>query len=108
MEEQQKTVAGIKVNGNGKGAVITVSGVSVTALVGLIAWGVSAVGQIEGNAEALKKNAVDHKVIYTQLHDIKIENNTIKTLQQERHVEITKRLDRQEQKLDAIMEKLSK
>lgn len=109
MGEQHKTIAKIKTNDKGN-PIIAFGGVSVSAFVviGAIVWAVNVFGQVEGNSEALVKNAEDHKVIEASLAAIRLENNTIKTLQKERHTELTKRLERQEQKLDAIMEKLSK
>ena len=109
MEEQEKTIARIKTNEKGN-PMIAFGGVSVSlfVVIGVIAWAVNVFGQVEGNSEALIKNAEDHKVIYASLEAIRLENNTIKTLQKERHTELTKRLDRQEAKLDAIMDKLSK
>lgn len=104
----QKANAGFRINGNGKKIAITVSGVSLSALIACIVWVVSTCQRVQANTKDITDVKAKSTELADQINCIKLETNTIKTLQAERHSEMLRRLDSQDKKLDAIMDKLSK
>jgi len=98
MTEEQK----VKVKTN-----LKVGGISAVSVVSAIAFVTTAFGQIQENKKELADNSRDHRIINEQLEAMRLENNTIKTLQGERHAEVMRRQKVTDDKIDMIIKILS-